>query len=175
MIDKKNKTEFIKYLINEYSTSNVFLKDFKYKDIDNNYFLNLLSSNDLKTFLIIYSDEVLNTFNMADKNYLWENLSSEFASKMIKKEAEQAAKDENISTDVRDILERAIENEGFMKSKEGSMKSFGLWDRLSKSEEFNEEFKDGIYGINYKIIYEKLEKILERDVYPAMSQENPDV
>ena len=168
MINKKNKTEFIKYLINEYSTSNAFLKDLKYKDIDNNYFLNLLSNNDIKTFLIIYSDEVLNTFNTDDKNYLWENLSSEFASKMIKEEAEQAAKDENISTDVNDILERAIGNEG-------SMKSFGLWDRLSKSEEFKEEFKDGIYGINYKIIYEKLEKILERDVYPAMSEEIADV
>ena len=62
-----------------------------------------------------------------------------------------------------------------MKSKEGSMKSFGLWDRLSKTEEGIEEFKDGIYGINYKIIYEKLEKILERDVYPAMSEEIADV
>ena len=168
MKNKKNKTEFIKYLINEYSTSNAFLKDLKYKDIDNNYFLNLLSNNDIKTFLIIYSDEVLNTFNTDDKNYLWENLSSEFASKMIKEEAEQASKDENISTDVNDI-------EGFMKSKEGSMKSFGLWDRLSKTEEGIEEFKDGIYGINYKIIYEKLEKILERDVYPAMGVELFDV
>ena len=175
MINKKNKTEFIKYLINEYPPSNAFLKGLKYKDIDNNYFFNLLSNNDIKTFLIIYSDEVLNTFNTDDKNYLWENLSSEFASKMIKKEAEQAAKDENISTDVKDILERAIENEGFMKSKEGSMKSFGLWDRLSKSEEFKEDFKDGIYGINYKIIYEKLEKILERDVYPSMGVELFDV
>ena len=55
------------------------------------------------------------------------------------------------------------------------MKSFGLLDRLSESEEVIEEFKDGIYGINYKIIYEKLEKILERDVYPAMSQEIADV
>ena len=108
MINKKNKTEFIKYLINEYSTSNAFLKDLKYKDIDNNYFLNLLSNNDIKTFLIIYSDEVLNTFNTDDKNYLWENLSSEFASKMIKEEAEQAAKDENISTDVKDILHEAF-------------------------------------------------------------------
>ena len=168
MINKKNKTEFIKYLINEYPPSNAFLKDLKYKDIDNNYFFNLLSNNDIKTFLIIYSDEVLNTFNTADKNYLWDNLSSDFASKMIKEEAEQASKDENISTDVNDI-------EGFMKSKEGSMKSFGLWDRLSKTEEGIEEFKDGIYGINYKIIYEKLEKILERDVYPAMSEEIADV
>ena len=46
---------------------------------------------------------------------------------------------------------------------------------FEKSEEVIEEFKDGIYGINYKIIYEKLEKILERDVYPAMSQEIADV
>ena len=38
-----------------------------------------------------------------------------------------------------------------------------------------EEFKDGIYGINYKIIYEKLEKILERDVYPSMGVELFDV
>ena len=106
MKNKKNKTEFIKYLINEYPPSNAFLKDLKYKDIDNNYFFNLLSNNDIKTFLIIYSDEVLNTFNTADKNYLWENLSSEFASKMIKEEAKQAAKDENISTAVKDIFER---------------------------------------------------------------------
>ena len=161
MINKKNKTEFIKYLINEYPPSNAFLKDLKYKDIDNNYFFNLLSNNDIKTFLIIYSDEVLNTFNTADKNYLWDNLSSDFASKMIKEEADQSLKESQ-------YLKRRIDLEG-------SMKSFGLWDRLSKSEEFKEEFKDGIYGINYKIIYEKLEKILERDVYPAMSQEIADV
>ena len=79
---------------------------------------------------------------------------------MIKEEAEQAAKDENISTDVNDILERAI-SEGFMKSKEGSMKSFGLLGPIIKNGRGIEEFKDGIYGINYKIIYEKLEKILE--------------
>ena len=158
MINKKNKTEFIKYLINEYSTSNAFLKDLKYKDIDNNYFFNLLSNNDIKTFLIIYSDEVLNTFNTADKNYLWDNLSSDFAAK-IREES--------------DPIEKALSNRE--SGKEGSMKSFGLWDRLSKSEEFKEEFKDGIYGINYKIIYEKLEKILKRDVYPAMSQEIADV
>ena len=161
MINKKNKTEFIKYLINEYPPSNAFLKGLKYKDIDNNYFFNLLSNNDIKTFLIIYSDEVLNTFNTADKNYLWDNLSSDFASKMIKEEADQSLKESQ-------YLKRRIDLEG-------SMKSFGLWDRLSKSEEFKEEFKDGIYGINYKIIYEKLEKILERDVYPAMSQEIADV
>ena len=124
------------------------------------------SNNDLKTFLIIYSDEVLNTFNMADKNYLWDNLSSDFASKMIRGEADQSLKESQ-------YLNRRIRFTG--SEKEGSMKSFGLWDRLSKSEEFKEEFKDGIYGINYKIIYEKLEKILERDVYPAMSQEIGDV
>ena len=170
MINKKNKTEFIKYLINEYPPSNAFLIDLKYKDIDNNYFFNLLSNNDIKTFLIIYSDEVLNTFNTADKNYLWDNLSSDFASKMIKEEADESLKESQ-------YLERRIRFRG--SEKEGSMKSFGLWDRLSKSEEFseefNEEFKDGIYGINYKIVYEKLEKILERDVYPAMSQEIADV
>ena len=162
MINKKNKTEFIKYLINEYPPSNAFLIDLKYKDIDNNYFFNLLSNNDIKTFLIIYSDEVLNTFNTADKNYLWDNLSSDFASKMIREEADQSLKESQ-------YLKRRIRFRG--SEKEGSMKSFGLWDRLSKSE----EFKDGIYGINYKIIYEKLEKILERDVYPAMSQEIGDV
>ena len=162
MINKKNKTEFIKYLIKEYPPSNAYLKDLKYKDIDNNYFFNLLSNNDIKTFLIIYSDEVLNTFNTDDKNYLWENLSSEFASKMIREE--------------ENFLLKTINNIGFGKfGKEGSMKSFGLLDRLSGSEKELEEFKDGIYGINYKIIYEKLEKILERDVYPAMSQEIADV
>ena len=166
MINKKNKTEFIKYLINEYPPSNAFLIDLKYKDIDNNYFFNLLSNNDIKTFLIIYSDEVLNTFNTADKNYLWDNLSSDFASKMIREEAGQSLKESQYP-------ERRIRFTGF--EKEGSMKSFGLWDRLSKSEEFKEEFKDGIYGINYKIIYEKLEKILERDVYPAMGVELFDV
>ena len=166
MINKKNKTEFIKYLINEYPPSNAFLIDLKYKDIDNNYFFNLLSNNDIKTFLIIYSDEVLNTFNKADKNYLWDNLSSDFASKMIREEADQSLKESQ-------YLKRRIRFRG--SEKEGSMKSFGLWDRLSKSEEFKEEFKDGIYGINYKIIYEKLEKILERDVYPAMSEEIADV
>ena len=166
MIDKKNKTEFIKYLINEYPPSNAFLKDLKYKDIDNNYFFNLLSNNDIKTFLIIYSDEVLNTFNTADKNYLWDNLSSDFASKMIKEEADESLKESQ-------YLERRIRFRG--SEKEGSMKSFGLWDRLSKSEEGIEEFKDGIYGVNYKIIYEKLEKILERDVYPSMGVELFDV
>ena len=166
MINKKNKTEFIKYLINEYPPSNAFLKGLKYKDIDNNYFFNLLSNNDIKTFLIIYSDEVLNTFNTVDKNYLWDNLSSEFASKMIREEADQ-------SLNKSQYLERILRFRG--PELKGSMKSFGLWDRLSESEEVIEEFKDGIYGINYKIIYEKLEKILERDVYPAMSEEIADV
>ena len=158
MINKKNKTEFIKYLINEYPPSNAFLKDLKYKDIDNNYFFNLLSSDDIKTFLIIYSDEVLNTFNTADKNYLWDNLSRKFASK-IREEATS-------------LLKNLINRES---GKIGSMKSFGLLDPLSASQKEIEEFKDGIYGVSYKIIYEKLEKILERDVYPAMSEEIKDV
>ena len=97
---------------------------------------------------------------------MWDNLSSDFASKMIKEEADESLKESQ-------YLERRIRFRG--SEKEGSMKSFGLWDRLSKSEEGIEEFKDGIYGVNYKIIYEKLEKILERDVYPAMGVELFDV
>ena len=145
--NEKNKSEFITYLINEYSP--YFEKD---KFFIDSGIIKHFSDTDIKTLLILYSDEVLNTSKPADKNYLWDNLSSDFAAK-IREES--------------DPIEKALSNRE--SGKEGSMKSFGLWDRLSKSEEFKEEFKDGIYGINYKIIYEKLEKILERDVYPAIS------
>ena len=144
--NEKNKSEFITYLINEYSP--YFEKD---KFFIDSGIIKHFSDTDIKTLLILYSDEVLNTSKPADKNYLWDNLSSEFASKMIREE--------------ENFLLKTINNIGFGKfGKEGSMKSFGLLDRLSGSEKELEEFKDGIYGINYKIIYEKLEKILEREV-----------
>ena len=151
--NEKNKSEFITYLINEYSP--YFEKD---KFFIDSRIIKHFSDTDVKTLLILYSDEVLNTSKLVDKNYLWDNLSSKFASK-IREEG--------------DPFLKTLSNKGFRK--EGSMKSFGLLDRLSESEEVIEEFKDGIYGINYKIIYEKLEKILERDVYPAMSEEIADV
>ncbi len=154
MRDKENKSEFITYLIKEYSP--YFVNDnFWPKD---SLFIKHFNDNDIKTLLILYSDEVLNTSNTADKNYLWDNLSRKFASK-IREEATS-------------LLKNLINRES---GKIGSMKSFGLLDPLSASEKEIEEFKDGIYGINYKIIYEKLEKILERDVYPAMGVELFDV
>ncbi len=154
MRDKENKSEFITYLIKEYSP--YFKKNYLWPK--ESPLVRDFNDNDIKTLLILYSDEVLNTSNTADKNYLWDNLSRNFAAK-IREES--------------DPIEKALSNRE--SGKEGSMKSFGLLDRLSGSEEEIEEFKDGIYGINYKIIYEKLEKILERDVYPAMSDEIADV
>ena len=63
--NEKNKSEFITYLIKEYSP--YFEKDnFWPKD---SVFIKHFNDNDIKTLLILYSDEVLNTSNTADKNY----------------------------------------------------------------------------------------------------------